>query len=282
MSITIHRQGGFSLISLMIASAIGIFLVGGIGKIYLDSRNAFNARSAIATVAESSRFALQDLRRNLVMAGRGVSEQDDNPLAYTAPDNNLRTFPELEPDNSVAALTTGIIDQDNNGNSAVAIRYAIGPTPCGQGNRIDNSTHTVRFYRNDEGQLMCQSIETVGGALDTANMYERPLLSGVISMRVLYGVDTDIASDEDQIANQYLTATEVDDGGLWLRVVSIRIGMVFSSDTEELPFAYRPENPEQLSVLGMDVDAPDTAHAYKSASTTISLRNLNTIGMQRQ
>ncbi|MES9923543.1 MAG: PilW family protein [Candidatus Thiodiazotropha endolucinida] len=278
----IHRQAGFSIISLMIASAIGLFLIGGAGKIYLDSKDAFTARSAAATAAESSRFALQDLRRYLVMAGRGIIEQDDSPDTYSATDNNLRTYPAVDPDNSVASATTGIIDQDIDGNSAVAVRYAVGPPPCGEGDRIDNSTHTVRFYVNDESKLMCQSIETVGGLLDLDNLHERSMLSGVVSMRVLYGVDTDTGSAEDQIANQYLTATEVDNAGLWISVVSIRIGLVISSDTQELPNAYQPHDVERMNVLGMEVFAPDTSHAYKAVNATISLRNLNSIGMSRQ
>ncbi|MEW8460323.1 MAG: PilW family protein [Candidatus Thiodiazotropha endolucinida] len=225
---TIHRQAGFSIISLMIASAIGLFLIGGAGKIYLDSKDAFTARSAAATAAESSRFALQDLRRYLVMAGRGIIEQDDSPDAYSATDNNLRTYPAVDPDNSVASATTGIIDQDIDGNSAVAVRYAVGPPPCGEGDRIDTG------------------------------------------------------SAEDQIANQYLTATEVDNAGLWISVVSIRIGLVISSDTQELPNAYQPHDVERMNVLGMEVFAPDTSHAYKAVNATISLRNLNSIGMSRQ
>jgi hypothetical protein len=218
------------------------------------------------------------------MAGNGIGERDDDPEDYANPiDNNLRTFPAVDPDNSVASATTGIIDQDNNGNSAVAVRYAQGPTPCGQGGTID-TTHTVRFYRDDNGQLMCQSIQTVDGILDTANMYERPLLSGVLSMRALYGVDTDVGSAEDQIANQYLTATEVDDAGLWISVVSIRIGMVISSDTEELPYTYQPAVPEEKSLLGMEIPlaSMDTSHVFKSVSTTITFRNLNSLGMSRQ
>jgi type IV pilus assembly protein PilW len=275
-----HKQAGFSLISLMIASAIGIFLIGGAGKIYIDSKSAFTARSAFAVVAENSRFALQDLRRYLVMAGRGILEKGDSDYS-AADDNNLRTFPALEAENSVASSTTGIINQDSNGNSAIAVRYSVGPAPCGEGGRI-STPHTVRYYRNDAGVLVCQSIETVGGALDTANMYERELLSGVFSMRALYGVDTDIGDLEDKIANQYLTATEVENGGLWMSVVSIRIGLVISSDTAELPYSYQPADAEQMGLLGMDVEAPDTSHAFKVASATISLRNLNSLSMDKQ
>ncbi|MEW8028707.1 MAG: PilW family protein, partial [Candidatus Thiodiazotropha sp.] len=255
MSRAIHRQAGFSIISLMIASSIGIFLIGGAGKIYLDSKNAFNARSAIATASEGARFAVQDFRRYLVMAGRGVREQNDNADVYNAvDDNNLRTFPAVDPDNTVAATSTGIIDIDSNNSSAVAVRYTEGPSPCGQDGTI-NTTHTVRFYRNDQFELVCQDIETVGGVLDTANAFEREMVSGVITMRALYGVDT----DADGVANQYLTATEVTNANRWVNVVTIRIGLVTSSDTEELPYTYRPATEDELRVLGMEMPAPNTS-----------------------
>jgi type IV pilus assembly protein PilW len=272
---TTRKQAGFSLVSLMIASAIAIFLIGGTGKIYLDSKNSFNARSTIAAAVESSRFAVQDLRRYLVMAGRDVTEQNDNPDAYATVDNNFRTFPHVDPDATVASASTGIIDIDSNNSSVVAVRYAAGPAPCGQDGRI-NTTHTVRFYRSNDNELMCQSIETIAGVLDIANMFERPMVSGVITMRVLYGVDT----DGDDYANQYLTATEVDNAGRWLNVVTIRIGLVTSSDTGELPPAYRPAVADELKMLGMNLPAPDTSHAFKTATATISLRNLNTVQKQ--
>ncbi|MES9825164.1 MAG: PilW family protein [Candidatus Thiodiazotropha endolucinida] len=277
MSKALHRQAGFSIISLMIASAIGIFLIGGAGKIYLDSKNAFNARSAIATASEGARFAVQDFRRYLVMAGRGIREQNDNADVYeAAADNNLRTFPAVDPDNTVAATSTGIIDIDSNNSSAVAVRYTEGPSPCGQGGTI-NTTHTVRFYRNDQFELVCQDIETVGGVLDTANAFEREMVSGVINMRALYGVDT----DADGVANQYLTATEVTNANRWVNVVTIRIGLVTSSDTEELPYTYRPATEDELRVLGMEMPAPNTSQSFKTANVTIMLRNLNTT-VQRQ
>jgi hypothetical protein len=213
------------------------------------------------------------------MAGRAVLEADDNPQSYVNPDNNLRTFPAVDPDETVASTSTGIIDQDNNDSSAVAVRYKTGPRPCGHDIPLTedmDETHTVRFYRNSSGELICQDILTTASGLNVE--YERAMVAGVFRMRALYGVDT----DGDGVANQYITATEVNDAGRWKNVVSIRIGMVISSDTEELPYAYEPSSAEQMSVLGMDITAPDTTHAYKAASTTIALRNLNTVGVSRQ
>ncbi|MES9968644.1 MAG: PilW family protein [Candidatus Thiodiazotropha sp.] len=276
MNRTIRRQAGFSIISLMIASAIGIFLMGGAGKIYLDSKSAFNARSAVSTATEGARFSVQDLRRNLVMAGRGVLEQNDNAAVYALADNNLRTFPCLDIDGTDAASSACIIDVDSNDSSAIAVRYAVGPQPCGQdGLPLDEVTHTVRFYITDDAELMCQDIETTGGALTV--VYERPLVSGIVRMRALYGVDT----DADGIANQYLTATEVQNAGRWINVVTIRVGLITSSDTEELPYAYQPATADDLKIMGMTMTAPNTTQSFKTANATISLRNLNTT-VQRQ
>ncbi|MCU7865594.1 MAG: PilW family protein [Candidatus Thiodiazotropha sp. (ex Lucinoma borealis)] len=261
MIYTARKQAGFSIISLMIASAIGLFLIGGAGKVYVNSKNAFTARSAIAAATEGARFSIQDMRRTIVMAGRGVTEQDDNPGVYALPDNGRRTFPTIDPVN-------GIVDVDSNGSSIIAIRYAEGPAPCGQGGTI-STTKTARFLIDNNGNLVCQVLE---------DNYAQPLVSGLISMRALYGIDT----DADDIANQYLTANLVDFNGFWPNVVSIRIALISSSgNAVELPTIYRPAANEQIDLMGMSITAPDNFHVFKTASTTISLRNMHTT-IQRQ
>ncbi|MCU7924050.1 MAG: PilW family protein [Candidatus Thiodiazotropha sp. (ex Dulcina madagascariensis)] len=252
---TIRKQAGFSILSLMIASAIGVFLMGGAGKVYVDSKAAFNARSAIATATEGNRFSIQDLRRTLVMAGRGIIAADDSPGSYQIPDNGRRTFPAVD--------SNGIVDVDANGSSVIAIRYAEGPAPCGQAGTLA-STKTVRFFIDNDSNLTCQVVE---------DGLVQPFVSDVIVMRALYGVDT----DSDGIANQYRTATQVGADNRWINVVTIRIGLITSSgDMQELPVAYRPPAEEDLDLLGWDYELPGTAQFYKSASTTIAFRNLHT------
>jgi hypothetical protein len=48
----------------------------------------------------------------------------------------------------------------------------------------------------------------------------------------------------------------------------------------ELPNTFRPSEPETLDLLGATYTAPDTNLVYKSASTTISLRNLHHVDRQ--
>jgi type IV pilus assembly protein PilW len=266
MHISHPKQAGFSILSLMIASAIGLFLIGGIGKVYVDSKNAFNARSAIAETSEKARFVIQDLRRTLIMAGRGIDQRDDNADAYETgtADNNIRTFP--------AVGASGIVHSDSNDSSVIAIRYAEGPAPCGQAGTLDGTVTTVRFYRDDDANLICET--TAGGDTTT-----QPLASDVVIMRALYGINTD---EIDASADRYLTAAELGTTNLWNNVVAIRIGFVTSSgELNQLPGAYRPSDPEELDVLGMTYTAPDTASFYQTASTTILLRNRNGV-IQRQ
>ncbi|MET0068207.1 MAG: PilW family protein [Candidatus Thiodiazotropha sp.] len=258
MAVHRNHQAGFSIISLMIASAIGIFLIGGAAKVYVDSKNSFTVRSSFAAATENYRFAFQDMRRVLVMAGRSILPSNDDMTSYSTSDNGLRTFPGLGAD--------GILDADANGSSRVAVRYASGPAPCGMAGTLGGDvvdTITAMFYVDADKNLVCEVPE---------ENYSQPLVSGIERMRALYGVDT----DGDGVANQYLTASLVDSSALWVNVVAIRIGIVTSpGDDRELPYNYRPSSPTPMDVLGDTFTPTDTEIPYKAANVTIQFRNLH-------
>ncbi len=62
-------QFGVSLIELMIATTLGLFLLGGVGYVYLGSKNSYSAQSAVSRVQESLRFGFEFLSFDLRMAG---------------------------------------------------------------------------------------------------------------------------------------------------------------------------------------------------------------------
>lgn len=66
-----HSQGqcGLSLIELMVALAIGLFLVAGAITIFANSRTTYRALEATARLQESARFALDVVRTDVRMAG---------------------------------------------------------------------------------------------------------------------------------------------------------------------------------------------------------------------
>jgi type IV pilus assembly protein PilW len=275
-------QTGFSIISSMIASAIGIFIIGGAVNVYVESKNTFNARSAIASATENYRFAFQDMRRTLVMAGRGISPSKDGKAAYTKKtdngtifDNGSRTFPAVGASGIVSGTTVSdsLWTPNPEDSSIVAVRYASGPAPCGlKDNELADGTVTVRFLVNAKGELICEASQ------NAKNTVTQPIASGVAQMRVLYGLDLNTNS----VAERYLTAEKIADEE-WPSVVSIRIGLVVKSgDGIELPNSLRPSKAETFDLLGDKYTAPDTKHVYKSASTTISLRNLHHVDRQNK
>ena len=276
MNILRSRQKGISLISLMIATVIGIFLIGAIAKIYLDSKTSFKTRNVVAEVAENQRFALDDMRRILVMAGRGVLAIEDQFA-------NRRPFPEIE--------SGGIVDGGSINSDTIAIRYRRGPS-CGAYQDVDTGDRPsmVRFYITDNSgdgtadDLVCE-LTTYGGSASTTT---RTLVSGTTMLKALYGVD----DDADGYADRYLTASQIGTSSSpvipipagkntpWAKVVSIRIGLMTGSDTE-LPKSARKPSPQALSIFGMPVTEPDTTHLYRVTTTTLALRNLNPV-IQRQ
>jgi type IV pilus assembly protein PilW len=255
------------LVEMLVSLMIGIMIILGAGLVYNHSRQTFEVRDAVAAATESSRFAIQDLRRTLVMAGRGISKGLDGAEAYAAADNGIRTFP--------AVGAGGIVDEDAGGSSIIAIRYASGPAPCGKTGTIAANT-TVRFFVNEDQELVCDD-----------GVDSQAAVAGVARMRALYGVDT----DDDGFPNSYWNATQVQNAvpsaalspPHWHRVVAIRIGLIINSAETELPRGTVLSDEQTLSLLGSDYDVPedDLDLFHKSVSTTFYLRNLNA-AMQRQ
>jgi len=281
-----RKQQGMSLVSLMVATAIGIFLIGAVIKIYLDSKNSFNTRNVVAEASENLRFALDDMRRIIVMAGRGIRGAEDN-------NSNRRTFPPLATNAGTASVDgaeyiyNGASDPD-----IIAIRYRRGPSCGAYQNVTDIRTRPsmVRFLLADtdnDGEtddLVCElTTYNSGGSASTTR---QTLVSGIHMLKALYGVD----DTDDGYADRYLTASMVNDTSVvsipdgastpWARVVSMRIALVSGSESD-LPPNARGSQAGTLNVLGMDFDEPDTKRLYRVASTTLLLRNFNPI-VQRQ
>ncbi len=280
MSYSTRAHAGFSLISLMIGMVIGLFLIGATFKIYNDSKNSFSTRNVIADVSEDQRFALDDMRRILVMAGRGILSAENN---FT----NRQPFPAV----SASASGSGIFDGGGSASDTIAIRFRRGPS-CGSYQNVGLGTRPsmVRFYVTDNSSdgtaddLVCEL--TTYSASGTPTTVTRTLVSGVQMLKALYGID----DDADGYADRYLTPSAIEDNTIvsiptgassaWAKVVSIRIALMSGSQST-LPFPIRKATSGNLNVLGMTVSEPDTAHMFKVTSTTLAFRNLNPV-IQRQ
>lgn len=100
MKNTSIKQTGLSLVELMVALAIGSFLMIGTIQIYTQSRQAFVVNESIARVQETAQFAMDTIEADLRMASnwgrnsRGLAIEgrsivgDDNPTGLPQPAGN--------------------------------------------------------------------------------------------------------------------------------------------------------------------------------------------------
>ncbi len=63
------QQTGFSLIELLIASTLGIFVVGGVITTFVGTKDSEQMRSAVSEMDSNARTAIEILRKNISLAG---------------------------------------------------------------------------------------------------------------------------------------------------------------------------------------------------------------------
>ncbi len=269
-----HREKGVTLVSLLVATLIGIFLVATVIKVYLDSKESFNMRNVVAEVSENERFAIEEMRRILVMAGREILAMEDQNVTR-------RPFPPVQSD---ASAGTGIVDGGSSGSDVIAVRFRRGPS-CGQYQNVPLSQRPteVRFYIQNNNLVCAQTTYDSSGNGATTT---RTLISGAHRLKALYGVD----DDSDGFPNRYLTPSQIEDSNVvtpptggaspWSRVVAIRFALLLGSEST-LPARYQHDSTTSLRMFGLDVDPPDNSHLYRVVTSTLAFRNLNPI-IQRQ
>lgn len=119
--------------------------------------------------------------------------------------------------------------------------------------------------------------------VQTNDATPQPLVEGVETMQVLYGVDTDTSpSTGDGVANQYVTADNVGDidsksETVFERVVSVKIALVLRT-INELSGVNRPATADLSLVSAVSgseikIDPPDDNRMRKTFNLTVELRN---------
>jgi type IV pilus assembly protein PilW len=167
-SIRIHRtQTGLTMVELMVALAVGSFLMIGAVQIFNQSRHAFIINESIARVQETAQFAMDtvesDLRmasnwgrnsRPLAVEGRAIAD-DPNPTDLVLPDAMLTCGDDWATN---LAMT---VDGDDNG-------YALDCDAEGDGGAQGNSDVltvrrvTVQPVADEAGRLQVQTTRIAG------------------------------------------------------------------------------------------------------------------------
>jgi type IV pilus assembly protein PilW len=216
-----RHQHGFTLIELMVALAIAVFLLGGLFSIVQNLRKTYVNQQALAQLQDQQRFAMTVITDVIQAAGyfpNAVSYTDATSLTTSAPFGQGQAFAGTHPGAPASdtfgvryrtAINDGVILCDGSTNTTVA-----------PDNLYANQFTVVPPVGNVPGQLFCQLNNNAPVALVT----------GVQSMTIYYGVKRDAATDDYNV-DTYLTADQMDPAGPlgsdWANVSSVRVVLVF-------------------------------------------------------
>jgi type IV pilus assembly protein PilW len=243
-----RQQSGLTLVELMVALAIGSFLIIGAVQIYNQSRQSFVVNESIARVQETAQFAMDTIESDLRMASnwgrnsRGVAVEGRSIVGDANP-NNL-TVPVPSCGDAWAFDLGRAIDGSDNG-------YAL---PCAaSGGAVANSDvitvrrSTVQPVALEAGRLQVQSTRIQGALFEDGN--------------VPGGFLPADSSTHNLIVNSYYVAptSQLMPGVPTLRrkTLTTRAGAPFIEDQEVAPGV---EN-IQLQ-LGIDVNEDNTVDRY--------------------
>ena len=285
IKISFKKQSGLSLIELMIAMFIGLFLLGGISSTYIYSVKSSGQRDQLSLLEANARLALEILSKTIQHTG--YTSNVGFPIEKFITTTNPVESKPCTSGNSV--VSTGFFPANsivNNGNATVSTNASdgIGIVYLGDstitndcaGQPLDaacqittsvsaNPTETAAarifnsFYLEDSN---------IGRALKCAGSRstdEIVIADGVENMQILYGINAD--SSPDRSVERYVNADEV--GTLWSNITSVKIALLMRS---ERPVKDTAEQ-QKFTLLDADITSPNDRFQRAVFSTTISLRN---------
>ncbi len=236
---------GLSLIELLVALALSLFLIAGLVAMYMSTRRSYNIQQQSAALQRKERLTTTFVGSVVQSAGFYAAPQTYTP--YTA-------FPVNSTFTTAAQVFYGT-SASTNGNYAdtLSIRFLTAPND-GVLNCLghENSGASIQLYvnrfsldtQNDELECILSGPGLVA--------QKQPLISGVTSLHFLYGVDTNGDGSADVYAPANAIATSQ-----WNAVRSVEIILKFATrqaatgqaGTQGVPVTFRATFPVRTSPL---------------------------------
>jgi type IV pilus assembly protein PilW len=206
---------GFTLLELMIAMSIGLFLAGALLTVVQTNKKVFLNQNQLEQMQDGQRMAMT-LMTDVIQAAGYFPQPWNNTLSGTLVANGAFANSQSITGSFISA-TTG--DQ-------ISVRYMTAPQDgilnCSGVSNTNPLTGANILYVNTfsvvSGQLQCVD----------QNGVTYFLVGGVTNLSVLYGVKTNAAATGNNV-DTYMTAAQVNAGTYWQNVVSVQISLTFTN-----------------------------------------------------
>lgn len=250
-------RNGFSLVELMVALLLGSLISIAATQLFLVNRQTENLQEGLSLIQDQGRFIFSYLTRDLMQAG-----YDD--LAA------------IEPFEFDASKAHHSRDGDRYDELVVKLN---GGLNC----RGTPQTYPMikRYHVSNNKNLICAETyrNPATGAWEASD--SETLIDNVEAFQVLYGIDFDtrIGQAGYGYADAYADASSIRlalDNGAPMRIVSVRFGLLLSSDR---PAGLDPARaPDAIQVLDRAISEEqgvtlDDGRLYRTYTSTVALRN---------
>lgn len=257
-----RRQTGLSLTELMVALAIGSFLMIGAIQIYNQSREAFVVNESIARVQETAQFAMDTIEADLRMASnwgrnsRGLTVERRS-IAGVANPTSLPSVPADCGEMWVLDLALPIDGLNNN--------YGLACLPTANAGTAQTQSDTITVRRASvapvlpaNGRLQIQSTRVQG------ELFNDGVVPGIFrppANAAFPATPADPSATHNLLVNSYYVAQESEliPGAPTLRRKTLTV-TAGASDIEDEEVAPGVENIQLM--LGIDVDGDNTVDRY--------------------
>ncbi len=227
-----RRLGGYSLVELLVAMLIALFLLAGLLTIVQSMRNTFNTQGSLAQLEDNERLAMIMITNVIQTAGYfpqpTVNTIDTLPVGTWPDPDGTGTFQLGQAIAGDGTASSGGVPGDAD---AISVRFetASGDNNlnCIGGTNTSgaNVTYTNTFSIDANGNLDC-TLSTNGAAQAAVQ-----LAAGVKNLQIWYGVRTNTAVADNNI-DTYYTAAEMNSiPGAWENVTSVKVRLTFANPT---------------------------------------------------
>lgn len=212
---------GFTLVELMVAIAVALFLIGGILTVVQHTRNTFLIQKQLAQLQDSERIAM------ILMAGVVQSAG-----YYPAPNLNSAATA-LPATTAFATAGTPTIQGahvNNTQGDTITVRYAVALSDnafnCmgGQNTTVALDTWENTFSVNAQNQLVCTLFRKSDNSTTT-----EVLVNGVTGLQITYGVNTTGGSTStNSCVDTYITSQNMTAAN-WPNVCTVVVTLTFTN-----------------------------------------------------
>ena len=273
--IALKKQQGFSFIELLIALAIGLFLLAGIATSYATSKGSSIKRDQFSVLEDNGRLALEIISRVVEHTGYSPGGLTITPFITAPSDVVSDTCPDGTGTQNVIDTSIFSATTDNAGGDTLSVIYQADNnmfTDCTGGvlpagcrlspiPGINAIPEASKIYNTFVRNTVTDTLECAGSRYGLKQV----IAEGVENIQYLYGIDT--INDSVVKVDRYVNASNV--AGRWSDVVSIQIAILVRSLK---PVKLIAESTE-YTLLDEVITTPTDRYNRAVFSTTVHLRN---------